>query len=78
MVYGLDQGWLFPSFGPMHALHENWFFPSSDVKIFQLMSALVMSLDGKKPVFHAARALGQNLGIANLVILVTLVLGTCA
>ena len=42
------------------------------------MSALVMSLDGKKPVFHAARALGQNLGIANLVILVTLVLGTCA
>ena len=71
MVYGLDKGWLFPSFGPMHALHENWFFPSSDVKIFQLMSALVMSLDGKKPVFHAARALGQNPGIANLVILVT-------
>ena len=50
----------------MRALHENWFFPSSDVKIFQLMSALVMSLDGKKPVFHAARALGQNPGIANL------------
>ena len=31
------------------------------------------SLDGKKPVFHAARALGQNPGIANLVILVMLV-----
>ena len=51
----------------MRAPHENWFFPSTDVKIFQLMSALVTSLDGKKPVFHAAHALGQNPGIANLV-----------
>ena len=51
----------------MCALHENWFFPSSDVKNFQLLSGLVTSLDGKKPVFHAARSLGQNPGIANLV-----------
>ena len=32
------------------------------VKIFQLMT----SLDGKKPVFHAALLLGQNPGIDNL------------
>ena len=48
----------------MRTLHENWFFPSSDIKNFQLLSGLVTSLDGKKPVFHAAR---QNPGIANLV-----------
>ena len=30
------------------------------------------SLDGRKPVFHGARAFGQNPGIANLVISVTL------
>ena len=40
------------------------------VKNFQLMSALVTSLDGKKPVFHAALALGQNPGIDNLANLV--------
>ena len=57
----------------MSALHENWFFPSSHIKIFQLTSTLVTSLDVEKPVFHAALALGQNPGIANLVILVMLI-----
>ena len=34
---------------------ENSFFPSSDIKIFQLLSALVTSLDGKN-LFSMQRA----------------------
>ena len=59
------------------------FFPSSDVmnasalKIFQLKELHFKHPRDltwwEKPFYHGARALGQNPGIANLVILVTLV-----
>ena len=65
------EGLLFLGFGPMLALQ---FFPSSDVtsalKIFQLKSSIFERPRDvtwwEKPVFHEARTLGQNPGIANL------------
>ena len=54
---------------------ENWVFPSSEVttlkmELFQLKNFVHARVHGvtwwEKPVFHGARELGQNPGIANL------------
>ena len=72
----LPTGWLFPGFGPMPALHGKvfpikWRHESAqcprDVTWWEKPV-----LHGVKPVFYAACTLDQNPGIANLVILETL------